>query len=242
MANKKKQQKQQQKQRQQKQAVKQAVKDAGKKVSVKEYNQILKIAGNATSAAKAIANSGAAIKPATQQAINQSIVPTYDTSTYGGAGLGMRDVNYLTSLGVDKSGIKEAAKAAPRVTSNVYNNYKTGVTKEMLDIQDWIASVETQNQDLINAINQQTVNNQTDNTDWINQINTLTSAIATAQQQQQQLQGPQGAYAVVTSQNAPAAGAKTTSAITPRRKPNRNPLSISPAMSSSAGAGLNIAA
>lgn len=233
MANKKK---------KQEQAVKQAVEDAGKKVSVKEYNQILKIAGNATSAAIAIANSGAVVKPATQQAINQSIVPTYDTSKFGGKGLGMNDVNYLTSLGVDNAGIKDAAKAAPWVTGNVYNNYKVGVTKEMLDIQDWVDSLNAQNEELINTINAQTVNNQADNTDWINQINTLTSAISTAQQQQEQLQGPQGAYAVVTAQNAPAAGAKTTSAIAPRRKPNRNPLSISPAMSSSAGAGLNIAA
>lgn len=232
MANKKK----------QKKAVKQAIKDAGKKISVKEYNQILKIAGNATSAAKAIAKSNAVVKPATQQAINQSIVPTYDPASRGGAGLGMKDVDYLTSLGVDKAGIKQAAAAAPRVSTGVYNNYKTGVTNEMLAIQDWVDSVNEQNQILIDTINQQTIDNQTDNTDWINQINTLTSAISTAQQQQQQLQGPQGAYAVVTSQNAPAAGAKTTSAITPRRKPNRNPLSISPAMSSSAGAGLNIAA
>lgn len=226
----------------QKKAVKQAIKDAGKKVSVKEYNQILKIAGNATAAAKAIANSGAVVKPATQQAINQSIVPTYDYNTFGGAGLGMKDVNYLTSLGVDKAGIKQAAAAAPRVTNNVYNAYKTGVTGEMLAIQEWTDSVNAQNQQLIDAVNQQVASNQVDNTDWINQLNMLTSSIAATQQQQEMLQGPQGAYAVVTGQNAPAAGAKTTSAITPRRKPNRNPLSISPAMSSSAGAGLNIAA
>lgn len=232
------------KQQQQKQAVKQAAQAAASngKVNIKEYNKILKIAGNATAAAKAIANTAATIKPAAQQAINQSIVPTYDPASRGGAGLGMQDVNYLTSLGVDKAGIKQAAAAAPYVSTGVYNNYRTGQTGEMLAIQDWINSVNASNQTIIDAINTQVTTNQTDNTQWLDEINAMSATIGALQQQMSQMQGPQGAYAVVTSQNAPAAGAKTTSAIAPRRKPVRNPLSISPAMGSSAGAGLNIAA
>jgi hypothetical protein len=232
------------KQQQQKQEVRQAAQAAASngKINIKEYNQILKIAGDATAAAKAIANTGATIKPIAQQAINQSIVPTYNPATYGGAGLGMKDVNYLTSLGVDKAGVKQAAAAAPYVSTGVYNNYRTGQTGEMLAIQDWIDSVNTSNQTIIDAINTQVTTNQADNSQWLDEINSMSATIGALQQQMAQMQGPQGAYAVVTSQNAPAAGAKTTSEIAPRRKPVRNPLSISPAMGSSAGAGLNIAA
>lgn len=234
----------QQQQKQQKQEVRQAVRAAADngKINIKEYNQILKIAGDATAAAKAIANTGATIKPVAQQAINQSIVPAYDPASRGGAGLGMQDVNYLTSLGVDKAGVKQAAAAAPYVSAGVYNNYRTGQTGEMLAIQDWINSVNASNQTIIDAVNTQVATNQTDNTEWLDQINSMSATISALQQQMAQMQGPQGAYAVVTSQNTPAAGAKTTSAIAPRRKPVRNPLSISPAMGSSAGAGLNIAA
>lgn len=226
---------------QQRQAVKQAVAAAGPKVNQTEYNQILKIAGDATAAAKAITNSGAAVGGRVQNVFDQAAA-SYDPASRGGAGLGMQDAKYLQSIGVSDAAIKQAAASAPWVSSGFYNNYKAGTTGEMLQIQQWIDSVNAQNQTLIDSINQQTVTNQTDTSGFLDEINALTTAISNLQQQQQALQGPQGAYAVVTSQNAPAAGAKTTSAIAPRRKPNRNALTISPAAASSAGAGLNIAA
>lgn len=228
-------------QKQQQQAVRQAVAAAGPKVNQNEYNQILKIAGDATAAAKAIVNSGAAVGGRVQNVFDQAAT-TYDPAARGGAGLGMQDARYLESIGVSNAAIKQAATSAPWVSSGFYNNYRAGTTGEMLQIQQWIDSVNAQNQQLIDAINQQTQTNQTDTTGWLDQINALTTAISNAQQQQQTLQGPQGAYAVVTSQSAPMAGAKTTSAIAPRRRPTRNALSISPAASSAAGAGLNIAA
>jgi hypothetical protein len=233
--------KKQQQPKQQQQAVRQAVSAAGPKVNQNEYNQILKIAGDATAAAKAIVNSGAAVGGRVQNVFDQAAA-TYDPAARGGAGLGMQDARYLQNIGVSKDAIKQAGANAPYVSTGFYNNYRTGQTAEMLQIQQWIDSVNTQNQTLINAINQQTISNQADAQGWLDQINALTTAISNTQQQQQSLQGPQGAYAVVTSQNAPSAGAKTTSAIAPRRKPTRNALSISPAAGSAAGAGLNIAA
>lgn len=227
--------------KQQRKAVRQAVADAGPKITQKEYNQILRIAGDAAAAAKAITNSGAAVGGRVQNVLDQAAA-TYDPASRGGAGLGMQDARYLESIGVSNAAIKQAATSAPWVSSGFYNNYKAGTTGEMLQIQQWVDSVNAQNQTLIDQINQQTVSNQTDTTGFLDEINSLTTAISNLQQQQEMLQGPQGAYAVVTSQNAPAAGAKTTSAITPRRKPNRNALTISPAAASSAGAGLNIAA
>lgn len=224
-----------------KKAVRKAVKAAGKKVTQKDYNQILKIAGDATAAAQAIASSGLAIGGRVQNTIDQ-IAATYDPATKGGAGLGLQDAKYLQSLGVSKSAIKEAGNNADWVSRGFYNNYRTGTTGEIKQIQDWQQSVADQNQLLIDAINTNISNNQTQQADYYPLIADLTSQLAAISAKQTDLQGVPGAYAVGATQSAPAQGAKTTAEIGRRRKPLNSSLSISPAASSGAGAGLNIAA
>lgn len=226
--------------RQEKQLAK-AIAAAGKKVNATEYNQILKIAGDATSAAKAIASSGLAIGSQVQSTINQ-IASTYDPATKGGKGLGTKDAEYLQSLGVSNSAIKQAGADADRVSRGFYNTYKTGTTGEVKQINDWLDSVNQQNQTLIDSINTQISNNTTQQNDYLPLIEQLTTQLSNISAKQTDLQGVPGAYAVGATQSAPAQGAKTTAEIGRRRKPLNSSLSISPAASSGAGAGLNIAA
>lgn len=228
----------------QQQAVNQAVRQAansGGKINQKEYNQILKIAGDATAAAKAIVSSGAQVGGRVQNTFDQ-VAATYDPATKGGAGLGMVDARYLQSLGVSKDAIKEAGANADYVSKNFYNNYRTGTTGEVRQIQAWQQSVNDQNQLLINSINDQITANSNQQNQYLPLIESLTAQLADLANKQTELQGSTGAYAIGATQSAPAQGAKTTSAIGARRKPLNSSLTISPAASVGAGAGLNIAA
>jgi len=222
-----------------KKAVKQAIKAAGNKVSQKEYNQILKIAGNATSAAKAIASAGVAVGRQAQK----TIAASYDPATKGGKGMGKKDMEYLQSLGLSNSAIKQAGANANRVSPGFYNTYRTGTTGEVKQINKWQESVTKQNEKLIDAIRDDIEDNKTQRNEYLPLIDQLTTQLSNLSTKQTDLQGVPGAYAVGATQSAPAQGAKTTAEVGRRRKkPLNSSLSISPAASSGAGAGLNIAA
>jgi len=218
-----------------------ALKAAGRKVNQKEYNQILKIAGDAAAAAQAIASSGLKVGGGVQSTIDQ-IASTYDPASRGGAGLGMQDAKYLQRLGVSDAAIKEAGNNADWVSRSFYNNYRSGTTGEVKQILDWQQSVADQNQLLVDAIYEQTARNQSQQDTYFPLIQELTTQLGELADKQKELQGPTASYAVGSTQNAPAQGAKTTAEIGRRRKPLNSSLTISPAASTNAGAGLNIAA
>jgi hypothetical protein len=105
-------------------------------------------------------------------------------------------------------------------------------------VADWEQSVNDGNQALIDAINEQIKANSAQAELYMGQINTLMQSMTQANQNA----GLQSItpYAVTSTTVDPASGAKTTQAITPRKKPLDTDLSISPLVSSTAGTGLNI--
>jgi hypothetical protein len=95
------------------------------------------------------------------------------------------------------------------------------------------------NQALIDSINAQIAANATQAELYMGQINDLMASMSTANQQ-----GGLSSiapYAVTSTSVDPASGAKTTSAVAPRKKPTATDLSVDSLVSNSAGTGLNIA-
>jgi len=95
------------------------------------------------------------------------------------------------------------------------------------------------NQALIDSINAQIAANATQAELYMGQINDLMASMQTANQQ-----GGLSSiapYAVTSTSVDPASGAKTTSAVAPRKKPTATDLSVDSLVSNSAGTGLNIA-
>jgi hypothetical protein len=105
-------------------------------------------------------------------------------------------------------------------------------------IGSWEQSVNDSNQVLIDSINAQIKANATQAELYMGQINSLMQSMNQASQSG----GLQSItpYAVTSTSVDPASGAKTTSAITPRKKPTETDLSISPLVSATTGTGLNI--
>jgi hypothetical protein len=102
----------------------------------------------------------------------------------------------------------------------------------------WEQSVNDSNQALIDSINAQIKANASQAELYMGQINSLMQSMNQASQSG----GLQSItpYAVTSTSVDPASGAKTTSAITPRKKPTETDLSISPLVADLSGTGLNI--
>jgi hypothetical protein len=105
-------------------------------------------------------------------------------------------------------------------------------------VANWEESVNNSNQELINSINAQIAANADQAQLYMGQIDSLMQSMNQASQNG----GLQSItpYAVTSTSVDPASGAKTTSAITPRKKPTDTDLSISPLVAATAGTGLNI--
>lgn len=130
--------------------------------------------------------------------------------------------------GVVTGGAKAPAAAAPAAPAAPAKG----------PVGEWEESVNNSNQALIDSINAQIAANAEQAQLYMGQIDSLMQSMNQANQA--------GAlqsitpYAVTTSSVAPASGAQTTSAITPRKKPTDTDLSISPLVAATAGTGLNI--
>jgi len=102
----------------------------------------------------------------------------------------------------------------------------------------WEESVNNSNQELIDSINAQLAANASQAELYMGQIDALMQSMT--QMNQNGGLASVAPYAVTTSSVAPATGAQTTSAVTPRKKPNETDLSISPLVADLSGTGLNI--
>jgi hypothetical protein len=108
-------------------------------------------------------------------------------------------------------------------------------------VANWEESVNNSNQELIDSINAQIKANAEQAQLYMGQINELMASMnQTNQANQNGGIASVAPYAVTTSSVAPATGAQTTSAVTPRKKPTETDLSISPLVADLPGAGLNI--
>jgi hypothetical protein len=143
----------------------------------------------------------------------------YGTTTYN---------PIVTLRGMVPGGRKAPAAAAPAAPADASKG----------PVGEWEESVNNSNQALIDAINEQIKANASQAELYMGQINSLMQSMNQASQNG----GLQSItpYAVTSTSVDPASGAKTTSAITPRKKPTDTDLSISPLVSSLAGTGLNI--
>jgi len=108
-------------------------------------------------------------------------------------------------------------------------------------VANWEESVNNSNQELIDSINAQIKANAEQAQLYMGQINELMASMnQTNQANQNGGIASVAPYAVTTSSVAPATGAQTTSAVTPRKKPTETDLSISPLVADLSGTGLNI--